>query len=52
MPEAHPKYKTKRIKSKGLRYGLVHREKEAQLLSLTIHAAADYGLGSGQTFEK
>ena len=39
----HPKYKIKGIKSKGLRYGLQHREKEAQLLSLTIHGTADYG---------
>ena len=43
MP-AHPKYKIKRIKSKGLRYDLEHREKEAQLLLLTIHGVADYGL--------
>ena len=28
------------IKSNGLRYGLEHREKEAQLLSLTIQGAA------------
>ena len=32
----HAKYKIKRIKSKGLRYGLEHREKEAQLLSLAM----------------
>ena len=30
----HPKYKIKRIKSKGLSYGLKHREKEAQLCRL------------------
>ena len=45
----HPKYKIKRIKSKGLRYGLEHREKEAQLLLLTIHGEADDGLGRGKT---
>ena len=47
----HPKYKIKRIKSKGLRYGLEHREKEAQLLSLSIHGAADYGQGRRQTWK-
>ena len=39
----HPKHKIRGIKSKGLRYGLEHREKEAQLLSLSNHDAADYG---------
>ena len=37
------------IKSNGLRYGLEHREKEAQLLSLSIQGAADYGQGRRQT---
>ena len=41
MP-THPKYKILRIKSKDLSYGLEHREKEAQLLSLSIHGVADY----------
>ena len=50
MP-THPKYKMKRIKSKGLRYGLEHREKGAQLLSLTIHGATDDELGRGQTWK-
>ena len=36
------------IKSNGLRYGLEHREKEAQLLSLSIQGAADYGQGRRQ----
>ena len=40
-----------RIKSNDLRYGLEHREKEAQLLSLTIHGAADDWLGRGQTWK-
>ena len=39
------------IKSKGLGYGLEHKEKEAQLLSLSIHGAADYGLGKRQTWK-
>ena len=39
------------IKSKGLRYDLEHREKEAQLLSLTIHGAVDDGLERGQTWK-
>ena len=43
--------KIKGIKSKGLRYGLEHREKEAQLLSLSIHGAADYGQGRRQTWK-
>ena len=47
----HPKYKIMGIKSKDLRYGLEHREKEAQLLLLTIHSAADYGLGRRQTWK-
>ena len=38
----HPKYKMLGIKSKGLRYGLEHREKEAQLLSLSIQGS-NYG---------
>ena len=50
MP-THPKYKIMRIKSKDLRYGLEHREKEAQLLSLTIHGAVDDRLGRGQTWK-
>ena len=40
------------IKSNGLRYGLEHREKEAQLLSIALHGVADYGLERGQTLEK
>ena len=47
----HPKYKIKGIKSKDLRYDLEHRKKEAQLLSLTIHGAADYGQGRRQTWK-
>ena len=47
----HPKYKIKGIKSKGLRYGLEHREKEAQLLLLSIHGAADYGQGRRKTWK-
>ena len=39
------------IMPKGLRYGLEHREKEAQLLSLSIHGAADYGQGRRQTWK-
>ena len=38
------------IKSNGLRYGLEHREKETQLLSLSIQGAArDYGQRRRQT---
>ena len=49
MVPTHPKCKIMGIKSKGLRYGLEHRGKEAQLLSLSIHGAADYGQGRRQT---
>ena len=47
----HSKYKIMRIKLKDSSYGLEHREKEAQLLSIAIHGAADYGLGRGKTLE-
>ena len=39
------------IKSKGLRYGLEHREKKPKLLLLSIHDAADYGQGKRQTWK-
>ena len=47
----HPKYKIMGIKSKGLRYGLERGEKEAQLISLSIHGTLEYGLGRRQTWK-
>ena len=48
MP-THPKYKILGIKSKGLRYGLEHREKKPKLLSLSIHDAVDDGWARKKT---